>query len=384
MSFEGESDTIAPPGGHSSRAAKKARESGVVAAGTEKPDPPGKESNMKTKTGCFRKLAAVALAVLLCLGGAAAEESTPGTEDEEAFEAEEETFGTAEEEVFEMPETVSFGRLEVPTDTKVLEMGKVSVEKTDFDIFCDFLAALPELEHVEMFSSQVSGDQIAVLESRFPGVTFDWTIWIGNHLVRTDAVVFSTLHYDHDRRHTEADFALFRYCPNLLALDLGHNEIGDLSFLYHLPKLKVLILSDDRIACDITPIGSLTDLLFLEMYNNYVTDFTPLGKLTKLHHLNISFNTAAPETLSVLKDLTSLEHLWISCCHSRTPKEPLDNALVAELQKALPCTKINATARTRDGEGWLDFRDEKRVKRMFQLRKEYLPLYCENEDTGEK
>ena len=270
----------------------------------------------------------------------------------------------------------TFGRLTVSPDTRVLEMGKVTFEKAGFDAFCDFLSLLPELEHVEMFASPVNAEQIAELERRFPGVTFDWTIQLANHQVRTDAEVFSTLHYDHEKRHTEEDFALLRYCPNLLALDIGHNEIGDLSFLYHLPKLRVLILSDDRISCDITPIGSLTDLLYLEMYKNKITDITPLTSLKRLRHLNLDFNLI--QDLLPLKALTSLEHLWIGYANSSKLADPVDREVARELQEALPNTRVNATVKTNDGGGWLDFRDHKRVKAMFRM-KEYMPLVCEME-----
>ena len=353
-------------------------------------------TGFRFRTGARIRLLAGLTALMMTAGAAAAETETRVTvQEENAVPAETETPAAAQEgnaipaetpvpesaEEEALPEETevpppTFGKLTVSPDTRVLEMGKITFEKAGFDAFCDFLSLLPELEHVEMFASPVNAEQIAELERRFPGVTFDWTIQLANHRVRTDAEVFSTLHYDHEKRHTEEDFALLRYCPNLLALDIGHNEIGDLSFLYHLPKLRVLILSDDRISCDITPIGSLTDLLYLEMYKNKITDITPLTSLTRLRHLNLDFNLV--EDLLPLKALTSLEHLWIGYANSSKLSNPVDKAVARELQEALPNTIVNATVKTNDGGGWLDFRDHKRVKAMFRM-KEYMPLVCEME-----
>ena len=266
---------------------------------------------------------------------------------------------------------VSFGKISVPVDTETVEMGKVTFERPGFEVFCDFLSQLPNLKHVEMFSSKINAEQIDTLTRLFPDVAFDWTMWVGNHLVRTDAVVFSTLHYDNERRHTEEDFALLRYCPSLLALDIGHNNIGDLSFLYDLPNLQVLILSDDRIACDLTPIASLTNLVYLEMFDNHVEDITPLAELKNLRHLNLSFNNI--QDLTPLAALTQMEHLWIAWSTSYSRRVPASEEVIQLLKDAMPNAKINTTAGAPDGGGWTDFKARQRVKRMFSSRK-YLPL----------
>ena len=271
-------------------------------------------------------------------------------------------------------ETVTFKRLSFPSDAESIDLGWTGIERDEFDAFYDFLYQFPNLKHVDMFSTHITAPYIEELTTRFPQIEFGWTMQIGEHLVRTDAVTFSTLHYDHDRRHTEEDFAVLKYCPDLLALDIGHNEIHDLSFLYDLPKLRVLILSDDKMTCDLTPIGSLSDLLFLEMFKNNVTDITPLTSLTNLRHLNLNFNLI--EDLTPLKKMTQLEHLWIAYSTSYSLSIPVDPAIVEDIAAALPNTVVNGTSRTCDGGGWQNYRDYNRVKSMFR-RKVYIPLQCE-------
>ena len=292
-------------------------------------------------------------------------------------------FSVSAEETSAAPvDTVTFKRLTVPVDAETIDLGRNIVERYEYQAFYDFLHQLPNLKHVDMFSTHITAPYIHELTSQFPQVTFGWTMEFSRHkhLVRTDAVVFSTLHYDQDRRHTEEDFALLKYCPDLLALDIGHNELHDLSFLYDLPKLRVLILSDDRIACDITPIGSLQDLIFLEMYKNKITDITPLTSLTKLRHLNLNFNLI--EDLTPLKSMQQLEHLWIAYSTSFSLSMPVDPAIAADIAASMPNTVVNSVVRTCDGGGWLDFVDEKRVKRMFNQRK-YIPLQCEEEASSD-
>ena len=291
-------------------------------------------------------------------------------------------FPVSAEETSSAPsDTATFKRLTVPVDAEMIDLEWNKVEPDDYPAFYDFLHQLPNLKHVDMFSTHITAPYIEELTTQFPQVTFGWTMEFSTHkhLIRTDAVVFSTLHYDHDRRHTEEDFALLKYCPDLLALDIGHNELHDLSFLYDLPKLRVLILSDDKIECDITPVGSLQDLLFLEMYKNKITDITPLTSLSKLRHLNLNFNLI--QDLTPLKTMQQLEHLWIAYSTSYSLSIPVDPEIAEDIAASMPNTVVNSVARTCDGGGWLNFVDEKRVKRMFNQRK-YIPLQCEEEASS--
>ena len=59
----------------------------------------------------------------------------------------------------------------------------------------EMLTLYPNLKQVDMFDIPVSRLQAEELENLYPGITFGWTLKIGtDHLVRTDATAFSTLH----------------------------------------------------------------------------------------------------------------------------------------------------------------------------------------------
>ena len=118
------------------------------------------------------------------------------------------------------------------------------------------LARYPNLEKVDMFDIPVGKTQVRELEELYPGVTFGWTLKIGgDHLVRTDATAFSTLHWSHSTPHPTEEISLLRYCKNLRALDFGHNGVDDISWLTELTELRVLIIAVNRLT-DISPLAT--------------------------------------------------------------------------------------------------------------------------------
>jgi hypothetical protein len=72
-------------------------------------------------------------------------------------------------------------------------------------------------------------------------------------------------------------------------LDLGSNQIDDISVLRDLNGLERLILNYNRIS-DITPLSNLSRLKFLDMSNNLISDVSPLAGLTKLTSLALLNN----------------------------------------------------------------------------------------------
>ena len=277
----------------------------------------------------------------------------------------------AEETESEIPvETVSFKKLSVPVDAEYIDLGKVKVSIDEYPLFCDFLSKLPNLQHVDMFSTRIKADRIKELTEQFPRIEFGWTMVIGDHDVRTDISAFSTAHSDRSRRHSNEDFALLKYCKNLLALDIGHNGVTDLSFLYDLPNLKVLIVVDNKFQ-DLTPIASLHNLEYLEIFYNDVRDITPLAGLTKLLDLNICFNRI--EDITPLYDMTWLKRLWVSQYNSHNPTIKPDPASIEALRNALPDTQIDSTAKSSVGNYWRDHAHYTVLRQMFKTQT-YIPF----------
>lgn len=182
----------------------------------------------------------------------------------------------------------------------VKKLGKISE-------LCDALSCMPRLESVAMWSHGLKRDDKVTLHNAFPQVFFGWDIRLNeSHRLRTDATAFSTL--GKSPLLTRQHMINITFCPNLLALDVGHCLIQDISFLRDCAKLKVLILADAGLK-DISPLESQTELEYLELFLNNIRDISPLAKLTKLKDVNLAFNMITD--LSPLYDLPNLERVWL-------------------------------------------------------------------------
>ena len=85
--------------------------------------------------------------------------------------------------------------------------------------------------------------------------------------------------------------------------------VKSLDFLYDLPDIEVLIISPNYGLKDITPVGTLKNLVYLECFNTPITDLTPLAGLTKLRDLNLTLDGYIRD-ISPLYDLPNLERVW--------------------------------------------------------------------------
>jgi hypothetical protein len=214
--------------------------------------------------------------------------------------------GTITAAIAEEAKTVAYHTISARTTDTFLDLGNYQV--TDLEEFIAFIDQMPALKKVDMYESTLNASQLETLSQRYPNILFGWTLTIGDHTVRTDATAFSTLHNHKSPAHTSADVEVIKYCKNLLALDLGHNAITDISFLEELPNLRILILGRNRIK-DTSPIGKLKDLEYLELFSAGVTDISSLKNCTKLMDLNISNNKIMD--LSPVLMLPNLERLWL-------------------------------------------------------------------------
>ena len=170
----------------------------------------------------------------------------------------------------EQSSRASYVNVSFPTDAEYIDMGSQRV--VQWDAFYTFLRKFPNLKKVDMFATEVYRTKINEIKAEFPDVEFGWTMRISEHTIRTDQTAFSTLHNNKSDPHRSVDFSILRYCTRLLALDIGHNLVEDVSFLHYLPQLRVLILACNINLRDITPLRELTDLEYLELFKNDIHD----------------------------------------------------------------------------------------------------------------
>lgn len=100
------------------------------------------------------------------------------------------------------------------------------------------------------------------------------------------------------------------YCTNLIYLGLGLQSITDLMPLAGLIKLEYLNLNQNYTIEDISPICNLTNLKYLSLYSNPISDISGIGNLTKLTELYLMYTPVSD--ISSLNGLVNLEILYLS------------------------------------------------------------------------
>ena len=173
-----------------------------------------------------------------------------------------------------------------------------------------------------------------------------WRVYLGSRWsLRTDAVAFSVLivHYDYPRMGSW-NLEPLKYCTDLLALDLGHQSISDLTIIGdYLPELRLLILADNCIY-DISPLAKLKHLHYLELFLNRIHDLSPLSELHELVDVNISYNGGIYDIEPLLHS-PMMERIWMEATS-------VGNAGMEQLQAAYPNAKIVRWGSGSVDQGW--------------------------------
>lgn len=211
----------------------------------------------------------------------------------------------------EQPETAVLCGKAYDVHSTELNIARTKIE--DIDKFSEELAQFTDLTYIDMCDCWLSNEKMEILCERFPDVKIVWKLYLGPERkwsLRTDAVAFSVLiaRSDYTKLKNE-DLEIFKYCTDLVALDLGHQAITDITNLCeYLPNLRLLILADNRLT-DISPLANLEHLHYLELFVNRITDITPLAECRELVDVNVSYNDI--KDFSPLYDMPMLERLWL-------------------------------------------------------------------------
>lgn len=209
------------------------------------------------------------------------------------------------------------------------------------------LPLLPHVKKIDMCHCGLDNETMYQLNQRHEGIRFIWVAPLGSAALRTDITYFN--HNDMGMLCNLYDARLdsdLRYFPDLIALDLGHSNVAiqRCDWLRHTPKLQYLILADCMLS-DISPIGELQELRYLELFTNpYLEDISALGKLTKLEALNLS--VTAVRDAAALESCTALRSCWLNCCWN------LPYAAVEELAAAMPDCLISCASASPTSGGW--------------------------------
>ncbi|MBQ2952793.1 MAG: leucine-rich repeat domain-containing protein [Clostridia bacterium] len=247
--------------------------------------------------------------------------------------------------------TVKLGNATISSEDTVMDLdtpkGEVKLSQ-----IAQALDALPNIERVIMnkYRPSLNGMRDYLL-TPYPDVWFDWTLnWLicdGRRVyLRSDATAFSTGKGRQDPRYTATQiWERLQHFPHLLAIDVGHNNVTDLSFLSNFPKLRRLIVIDSKKhVTDISVLAQLPDLEYVELFMQDITDISALANHEHLLDLNLCHNNVTD--LSPLYSCPNLQRLWISYNPNLTQEE------IDKLQAVLPNCVIETESYESTGAGW--------------------------------
>ncbi len=254
----------------------------------------------------------------------------------------------------------------VTSDICELDFSGHDLAALDLDLYMLF-GLLRNLEKVDMCQCGFSNDEMAALQDAFPEIKIVWEIQMSHWTVRTDAVAFSTMKTCSQTFFLNDDEAKYlKYCTDLVALDLGHNYVTDLSFLKYMPELKILILVDNvksweggkihRID-DLSMLQYVPKLEYLEFFCDGVEDISFLQYTPNLVDLNISYNPVSDA--SYLFELPKLERLFLE--HTKIPYSEFER-----LQETYPDAQIEYYGEGSIDHGWREHERYYAMRDMFK------------------
>lgn len=236
------------------------------------------------------------------------------------------------------------------------------------------LPQLKSLKKIDMCGCGLTNKEMEQLCSDYPDIKFVWIVHFKRWSVRTDAVVFSTLNGNGYEFYDQNDYApVFKYCTDLIALDLGHSLITDISPIASMKNLRAVILTDNKIH-NISAFSELKDLEFIEINVNRVESAEPLRDLQKLKYIDFWSSKA----MTNLEPLYNHPELKLAIFH-RTVSQAERQRFMKSNPDCDTYFRVD-TVKTTTNKAWRTNPYRKRVKKAFKNWKYVVGF---DEKTGE-
>ncbi|MBQ5991425.1 MAG: leucine-rich repeat domain-containing protein [Clostridia bacterium] len=257
-----------------------------------------------------------------------------------------------------------------PADSFAETLDFSEAKIASYEAFSDALQNFPKLKRLEMHDCSLTNKQLAAIRDRYPDVKVVWTVHVRGWRVRTDAVAFSSRQmWDNTNRVTSKNADDLRYCTDLIALDLGHNDLTDIEWIRPLKNLQVLILADNRKLKDISPLKELKKLKYIELFLTGVSDVTPLADHDELLDVNLCWSKV--KDVSALLSCRKLERIWFG---AKTAKD-IGKEGISALKDAFPNAQFDLeSTSTSTGAGWREHPRYDAYIEMFKTNKPVDPF----------
>ncbi len=229
----------------------------------------------------------------------------------------------------------------------------ISPEETDVDLSAvsvdsleqveQAMAYLPNVKTLFMGEQNISHDDMAAFRDRVRDkYKVVWYIRLGNSKpIRTDITYFMPGRDCHIYNVTFTDATSYniRYCEDLVAVDVGHLGVKDVSWVASLTNLEYLILAHTPVQ-HIDGIENCKKLKYLELDWSGIRTLDPLKGCTALEDLNIG--NAFPD-VSALKEMPWLKNIYMILGSGKD---------AYELAQALPDTHVVSSGTATVASGW--------------------------------
>lgn len=208
----------------------------------------------------------------------------------------------------------------ISVDAERVEYVNVKIGNEGVDKIRQALDILPNCTYFLLDTCGIDNEIMAQLRDDYPDCKIVWRVWYGKQNDLTDE---ETIRHVYGLKDSNCEN--LKYFVDCKYMDLGHNtELSDFSFVAYMPELEIVIASGAPLT-DLTPFSNCHKLLFLELaYCNKLEDLSPLGELESLKYLNISF-TAVTD----LTPIMGLELEKLSCLGGTVEEDQREAYLAA-------------------------------------------------------
>lgn len=225
-------------------------------------------------------------------------------------------------------------------ESTVTELDFSGIPMDSIDYVEAAMAYFPNLEKLILCDCGIDNETMAQFRDRVRSdYKVVWSVKINTLTVRTDELTF--MPEKHNVYVNDYHTKDLIYCEDMLCVDLGHKGVENLDWIYGMPHLQYLVLADTPVS-DITPIGTLKELIYLELFKTNVTDYSPLVGCTALQDVNLACTRG---DASVFAQMPWLNNLWINSCG-------VDQQTYQMLLEALPETTIEVESGWHLGNNW--------------------------------
>ena len=190
------------------------------------------------------------------------------------------------------------------TDSTAIDITNCPTTVAEVETLLPFF---PNLNWLDMSWCSIADEEMDAFNRRYPDIKILWSMQIGLVTLRTDAIYFFPAIINEMNLPSNEELKKLRFCTDMIAVDIGHSKATECEWVESMPHLKYLILADTKIT-DLTPLSSLKELIYLELFSMDLHDYSPLLECTALQDLNISSTYADPEPLTQMTWLHTL--MW--------------------------------------------------------------------------